>query len=101
MNHHAHVTPVRTNLIVFGVLMGLLLVTVVAAYIMPESIGIAVAMLIATVKAVVVLLYFMHVRFSSRLTQVFAGAAFLWLGIMLVLGVTDYLSRGWLPVPGK
>ena len=96
-----HVLPIRTNLIIFGALMGLLVVTVAAAYVVPASLAVPVALAIATVKAVLVLLYFMHVRWSSRLTQVFAGAAFLWLGIMLSLTMADYLSRYWLSVEGK
>ena len=97
----AHVVPLRTNLIVFGALQGLLVLTIVAAYLPLGPLHLATAMLIAVVKAVVVILYFMHVRWSSRLTWVFASAAFVWLAIMLVFTLADYLTRGWLDIPGK
>jgi cytochrome c oxidase subunit 4 len=44
---------------------------------------------------VLVLLYFMHLRYSSKLTWLFAGAGFVWLLIMIGLMMTDYISRGW------
>jgi cytochrome c oxidase subunit 4 len=58
------------------------------------------AITIALAKAVLVVLYFMHVRYSSRLTWVFVGAGVFWLLILFVLILSDYLSRGWLPLPG-
>ncbi|HEY3137015.1 MAG TPA: hypothetical protein VGL29_13375 [Blastocatellia bacterium] len=42
------------------------------------------------------MLYFMHVRWSSRLTWVFVCAGFFWLAIMVALTLSDYLTRGWL-----
>ena len=51
---------------------------------------------IAIVKALFVVLYFMHVRWSSRLTWVVAASGFFWLLIMFTFTMTDYLSRGWL-----
>jgi hypothetical protein len=43
------------------------------------------------------MLFFMHVRKSSKLTWIFASAAFVWLGIMFVYSFSDYLARGQLP----
>lgn len=96
-----HVISVRTNLIIFGVLMFLLVVTVGVAYLDLGPIGLAIAMLIATIKAVLILLYFMHVRFSSPLTWVFSGAAFFWLAIMFALTLNDYLTRDFFAVAGQ
>ena len=56
-----------------------------------------VAMLIAACKALLVILFFMHVRYSSRLTWVFVSAGFFWLMILLSLTLADVLSRHWLP----
>jgi len=56
---------------------------------------------IAVLKGTLVVLFFMHVRYASRLTQVTAAAGFLWLLILFAFGMSDYLSRGWLPFPGK
>ena len=52
---------------------------------------------IGVAKAVLIILYFMHVQKSSWLTWAVAGSAFLWLGILLVLSMSDYLTRSWLP----
>ena len=60
-----------------------------------------VAITIAVVKALLVVLYFMHVRYSSRLTWIFVGAGVFWLLILFVLTLADYLSRGWFPTPGS
>ena len=57
-----------------------------------------VALTIAVIKATLVVLYFMHVRYSSRLTWVFVGAGFFWLAIMVALTLSDYATRGWLPI---
>ena len=53
------------------------------------------ALIIATIKAVLVILFFMHVIHSTRLTWVVIIAAFLWLGVLFVLTFADYLTRGW------
>jgi cytochrome c oxidase subunit IV len=54
-----------------------------------------VMLLIACTKATLVILFFMHVRWSTRLTWIVAGAGFLWLLILFGLGMSDYVSRGW------
>lgn len=96
-----HAIPVRTNLIIFAALLALLGATVGMAYVDLGYLNFSVAMAIATTKAVLIMLYFMHLRYSAPLTWVAAVAAFLWLGILLVLSLSDYLSRGWLEVVGK
>jgi cytochrome c oxidase subunit 4 len=50
---------------------------------------------IAMTKATLVILYFMHVRWSSRLTWVVAASGFVWLLILFGITMTDYLTRGW------
>jgi len=54
-------------------------------------------MVIAVIKALLVVLIFMHVKHGSRLTWVFTGASFLWLAIMFVMFFSDYTTRGWEP----
>lgn len=98
---HQHIFSVRTNLIIFALLMLLLVLTVGVAYLDLGALGLAIALLIASVKAVLILLYFMHVRFSSPLTMLFSVAAFFWLGIMLFLTFNDYYTRGVLYILGK
>jgi cytochrome c oxidase subunit 4 len=89
-----HIAPVKTYLVVFATLMALLLLTVLAAMLNLGHLNFVIALTIAVIKASVVILYFMHVRWSSALTWVFAGAAVLWLGIMLTLTASDYVTRG-------
>lgn len=91
-----HESNVRTYLLVFVALLVLLGLTVGVAYLDLGVWSIVLAMTIATVKALLVILYFMHARSSSRLIWLFAGVGFAWLGIMIVLTMSDYLSRGWL-----
>ena len=55
------------------------------------------ALLIAAAKTVLVILYFMHVRFSTAITKLFAGVAFAFLFILIALTLSDVLTRGWLP----
>jgi cytochrome c oxidase subunit 4 len=52
-----------------------------------------VALTIAVIKAVLVILFFMHVRYSSQLTKVTVAAGFFWLMILITLSLSDYLSR--------
>ena len=74
------------------------LATAGAAFIdLGGNLNTVVAMLIAACKALLVILFFMHVRYSSRLTWVFVGAGFFWLMILLSLTLADVLSRRWLP----
>jgi cytochrome c oxidase subunit 4 len=75
-------------------LLVLFLLTVGVAYIDLGALNIVVAMAIATFKTILVVLYFMHVRYSSRVTWVFVSASFFWLVILLVLTLSDYVTRG-------
>jgi cytochrome c oxidase subunit 4 len=54
-----------------------------------------VALTIAVIKAVLVILFFMHVRYSSKLTRVTVAAGFFWLLILISLSLSDYISRDW------
>ena len=103
VDHASHATvSLRTYLLVFAALMVLLVLTVVAAFLpIPHHgagalVGLTLALLIATAKMVLVILWFMHVIHSSRLTKVFVTASFVWFGILVVLLYSDYLTRGWM-----
>ncbi len=96
-----HIISLRFNFLIFAVLLALLGLTVGAAYVDLGRWNLPVALAIAATKAVLILLFFMHLRFSTRLTSVFAGAALLWLTILLALTLNDFLTRGWLPIQGK
>jgi cytochrome c oxidase subunit 4 len=100
-HEHGHILPVRTYLTVYIALLVLLVATVGAAFINVEPFNFALTMVIALAKAIMILLIFMHVRYSERLVWVFSSAAFLWLAILIVLSLNDYSTRGWLNIPGK
>jgi cytochrome c oxidase subunit 4 len=97
-----HPTP-RTYIGVLSALMALLVLTVVMAFVdldhwtrahhLGSGANTAIALSIAVIKGLLIALIFMHVRYSSHLTWVFASAGFVWLAIMLTLTMTDYLSR--------
>ena len=90
---------VATYLVIFAALMVLLVLTVGAAFWFNLGrLNILVALAIATVKAALVVLFFMHVMYASRLTKIFVAAAFLWLIILVGLTFGDYATREWSPV---
>ncbi len=91
----------RAYVAVFFVLIGLALLTTGLAYLDLGKLNTVVAFIIALTKALLVVLYFMHVKYERRLVLVFAIAGFVWLGILMVLTASDYLTRGWLPAPGE
>jgi cytochrome c oxidase subunit 4 len=91
---------------VFAVLMVLLFLTVGAWYVDQHMLPLGrwsnpIAMAIAVAKAVAIVLIFMHVKFSSRLVQIFACTGIVFVGIMFMLTFNDYGTRGWTPVPGE
>jgi cytochrome c oxidase subunit 4 len=88
-----HVIPQKVYYLVFVTLILLTLVTVDVAFYNFGFLNIYIAMAIATVKALVVALYFMHLRYNPRLTWLFAGAGLLWLLILFVLTFADYATR--------
>jgi cytochrome c oxidase subunit 4 len=83
----------------FAVFAALIVGTVLTVAAAKVDLGVAnnvVMLAIACTKATLVILYFMHVRWSSRLTWVVAMAGFFWL-LLLFAVVGDYMSRGWVP----
>lgn len=87
--------------IYYAIFIALVVLTVVTWSIAKIDLGrmsAVVALTIAVIKATLVVLYFMHVRYSSRLTWVFVGAGFFWLAIMVALTLSDYMTRGWLTI---
>lgn len=90
-----HRVPLRVYFSIFAALMVLTAVTVWVAHIDLGLLSDLVAMSIAVAKALLVVLYFMHLRYSERLTWIFAAAGALWLLILIGITISDYLSRGW------
>lgn len=99
MTHH--VASKKMYFAIFGALMVLTALTVFAATVDLGPLNIVVALAIAGTKALLVIMYFMHLRFSKPLTQIVVAGGLLWLVIMVSGIITDYVSRGWLgQVPG-
>lgn len=96
-----HIVPVKVYVTVFAALIVLTATTTGVAFInLGGDLNAIAALTIAICKALLVILYFMHVRYSSRLTWVFVGAGVFWLMILIALTLSDVLTRSWLPVPG-
>lgn len=92
-----HVAPKSMYYAVFAALMVGTAITVAAAFVDLGALNNVVMLAIAITKATLVVLYFMHVRWSSRLTWVVAASGFFWLLILFGLTMQDYLTRGWVP----
>jgi len=95
-----HIVSIKTYFGIFAALMILLGITVWVAFQPLGMFNIWVAMTIAVVKMVLVILYFMHLRYSYKLIWVVAAGGFIWLVLLLVGTYADYLSRFWIPIGG-
>jgi cytochrome c oxidase subunit IV len=107
-----HVVPVKTYLGIFVALLALTALTTGVAFVDFDKLhtGIhlldiiplntVVALAIAVVKMLLVILFFMHVKYSSGLTKIVVMAGFLFLGILVSLTLADELTRNWSPEPG-
>jgi len=91
--HHI-VTPVTYG-IVFATLLIFTGLTVIAAYVDMGIFNPVVALLIATIKAVIVILFFMHVKYQSKLIKMTIGAGFFTFFGLIVMTLSDYISRAW------
>lgn len=93
MNNGAHIT-VKTYLVVFLILLALTALTTAVAFVdLSAGLNNVAAMTIAILKAMLVVLYFMHVRYSDRFTWVIAAAGIFWLLILLGGTLDDFLTR--------
>jgi cytochrome c oxidase subunit 4 len=94
-----HVIPKQTYFIIFGALLALTALTTGVAYIDLGPWNTLAALVIACCKATLVALFFMHLRWSSRLMRIVLLSALLWLAILISLTTTDIFTRDWTPVP--
>ena len=84
----------------FAALIVLTLLTVGVSLIDLGRLSIVVAIGIAVSKALLVMLFFMHLRYSSHLNWIIAAAGIIWLGHLILFTMSDYLTRGWTPRAG-
>ncbi len=94
MSEHSY--SIKPYLAVFAALMVLTAATVAVAFVDLGAFNDVVAMAIAVLKATLVVLVFMHVRQSARMTKLAIVSGFLWLAILIGLTLSDYWSRGFL-----
>jgi cytochrome c oxidase subunit 4 len=95
-----HGASLRTYFTVFISLLVLMFLTVAARWVdFGPALNIVIALVIAIAKTALIVLFFMHVWYNSRLTQIFAAATFLWLIILFAFTIGDYLARDWPPRP--
>lgn len=94
-----HVTQPRVYYIVYALLVFFMALTIGASYVNMGGLNNVVAMTIATIKAVLVVLFFMQVKMGTRLTWVWASIGFIWL-IFLFGTLGDYVTRNWISVTG-
>ena len=88
-----HIVSRTIYFIIFAALMVLTVLTYYVALIDLGRLNAVVALAIAVTKAVLVVLFFMHVRYSTRLTKIVVIAGFFWLALLVVLTLADYFTR--------
>jgi cytochrome c oxidase subunit IV len=95
MDNHVHILPRRVYYTIFGILMLCTYLTVQLAFFDLGPLNTIAALTIAVFKATIVVLFFMHVKYSTRLTWAVVFGSVFWLGILLALTMSDYLTRAW------
>jgi len=90
-----HVLPKRTYFAIFAILIVCTYLTWQVAFFDLGRLNTVAALGIAVFKAVIVVLFFMHVRYATRLTWVVVIAGLFWLMILLTVTMSDYVTRGW------
>jgi len=97
MSQHEHVDSVKTYALVLATLLALTVLTTYVATVDLGAFSVVVALVIAVTKMCFVALFFMHVRYSTRLTRLVILGGLMCLGILLLLTLTDFFTRGWVP----
>src|SRR3954470_19117621 len=99
--HTEHIDSAKSYVLVFLGLIVLTVVTTAVAFVDLGAFSVVAALAIACCKMLLVTLFFMHVRHSSRLTKLVLVGALLWLGILILFTLADFHTRGWIGVPGR
>jgi|SRR5579863_4925357 len=100
-NGHHHIASVGTYVAVW---LGLVFFTLLTVFVASQDYGALntpVALGIAVTKATMVVLIFMGLRHNSPLTKMVAVSGFIWMLILFGIGMSDYLTRSWMGVPGR
>ncbi len=95
MSEH-YIVPVKTYFAVFGTLMAFTAITVAVAFLDLGPANNIVMLSIAAVKATLVIMFFMHAKYGTKLIPLVAASGFFFVMLMFVITMSDYMSRGWL-----
>ena len=90
-----HIIPTRTYYTIYAILLACTYLTWQVAVFDLGPLNTVAALTIAVFKAILVVLFFMHVKYSTRLTWAVVIGSVFWLGLLLALTMGDYLTRGW------
>jgi cytochrome c oxidase subunit 4 len=100
-DHTHHIVPKRVYFAVFG---GLIVLTWLTTFVATFDLGrlnFVVAISIAIFKASLVILFFMHVAYATRLTRMIIFSGLYWLILLLFIVMSDIWTRDWMGVPGR
>jgi cytochrome c oxidase subunit 4 len=98
---HEPIDSVSTYALVFAALIVATVLTTAVAFVDLGAFSVVVALAIAICKMLLVVLFFMHVRHSTKLTKLVLAGGILWFLIMIGMTYTDFASRTWMGVPGR
>ena len=96
-----HVVPTKLYILVFVALIALTGLTTGVAFVNLGKWNTVVALAIAVCKASLVVLFFMHLRWSTGLMRMVLLSAFMWFAILVALTLSDEFTRQWTPVPSS
>ena len=96
-----HVDSIKTYTGIWALLLVLTAVTTAVAYVDLGAFSVVVALTIAVIKMLLVALFFMHVRHSTRLTKLVVLGGLLWLAILMTFTLADIWTRGLIGTPGR
>jgi cytochrome c oxidase subunit IV len=94
-----HIVPAKSYAFIFVALIALTGLTTGVAFLDLGALNTVAALVIAVCKMLLVVLFFMHVKYMPGLTKIVVVAGFFWLAILLTLTLGDYFTRAWTPVP--
>jgi cytochrome c oxidase subunit IV len=94
-----HIVPIKVYVTVFLTLIGLTIATTAVAFVDLGRMNTVAALVIAVTKMLLVILFFMHVKYSPGLTRLVIIAGFFWLAILVAISMADVFTRGWSPAP--
>lgn len=97
----APIVSKRTYLVTYLVLLALTLLTTLLGYLNMGPFSMVIAIAIATIQACFIAAFFMQALYESTRVRVVTAGGIVWFLIMTTLVLTDYITRGWLPFPGK